>query len=77
MRSTFSRANSAASSVKRSMRPSAQRCAGDPLIDPRGLLGLRQQIAAFFAKITSLMTRRAPAHCGRSRPGVRSGGSGL
>ena len=31
----------------------------------------------FFAKITSLMTRRAPAHCGRSRPAVRSGGSGL
>jgi hypothetical protein len=36
---------------ERSMRPSAQRCAGDPPIDPRGLLGLRQQTAAFLLRL--------------------------
>jgi len=51
----------------------AQNGPGDPLIDPRGLLGLRQQTAVFFAKLLRSFTRRAPAHCGKSRPAVRSG----
>jgi hypothetical protein len=57
-----------------SLRPAMRRRSADRSARPP-----RPQAAdrCFFAKITSLMTRRAPAHCGRSRPAVRSGGSGL
>src|SRR5262249_1756071 len=56
-----------------SLRPAMRRRSADRSARPP-----RPQAAdrCFFAKITSLMTRRAPAHCGRSRLAVRKGGGG-